>query len=57
MATILLLGPAGSETWLARAGSERALWLVIWIGAAGAAYLLTLQLLGQRLDLLWRRQV
>ncbi len=57
MAAILLLGPAGSETWLARAGSERALRLVVWIGAAGAAYLLTLQLLGQRLDLLWRRQV
>jgi len=55
MAALILWGVPGFSAWLTLGGMERAWRLAAWIAAAGALYLLVLQLSGQRLQDLWRR--
>ena len=55
MTGLILWGVPGLGDWLALGGLERAGRLAAWIAAGGALYLLVLQLSGQRLQDLWRR--
>lgn len=55
MAALLWFGVKDFDVWVERGSTERLLRLALWIGIAGAAYLGTLQLLGQNLHALWQR--
>lgn len=55
MSLVLWWGPKGFDELLPLSGLARALDLGLWIVIAGGAYLLSLQLTGQQLHLLWRR--
>ncbi len=55
MMLILWWGPKNFDELLPLSGMERAFDLTLWVMVSGAAYLLSLQLTGQKLHLLWRR--
>ena len=55
MALLLVWAVPATGDWLGWGGGQRSSQLALWIGLAMALYFLLLQLMGQRLQLLWRR--
>jgi len=56
MALLLWWGASDMASWYAWSGGERARQLLLWVGAGGAVYLLTLLLVGVKFRILWQNR-